>query len=98
MVSAGLLLLIQGRGSQVPPGYGPTPLAIPKAESAPKAEPAQAQPPARSTPSGEPLALDVTQPQSPARPAPRWLRIVDQGGNDPRLRGYRTPEGIKVEV
>ena len=24
--------------------------------------------------------------------------MIDQGANDPRLKGYKTPEGIKVEI
>lgn len=39
-----------------------------------------------------------TQGQSPPRPSPEWLKIIDQGNNDPRLKGYLTPEGIKVEI
>src|SRR5262249_18998248 len=42
--------------------------------------------------------FDFTQPQSPPRPAPKWLKIIDQGANDPRLKGYFTPEGLKVEI
>jgi putative membrane-bound dehydrogenase-like protein len=45
-------------------------------------------------------ADDKPDPKQPAqsRPAPKWLRIVDQGDGDPRLKGYKTPEGIKVEI
>ena len=32
------------------------------------------------------------------KPAPSWLKIIDQGDLDPRLKGYKTPEGIKVEI
>ena len=42
--------------------------------------------------------FDIKQDQSPAKPAPKWLKIIDQGINDPRLKGYFTPEGIKVEI
>lgn len=42
--------------------------------------------------------FDINQPQSPPLPAPRWLKIIDQGTNDPRLKGYFTPEGLKVEI
>jgi putative membrane-bound dehydrogenase-like protein len=45
-----------------------------------------------------PAKTDLTQPQSPPLPAPKWLKIIDQGANDPRLKGYLTPEGVKVEV
>ncbi len=41
---------------------------------------------------------ELTQQQSPTRPAPKWLKIIDQGANDPRLKGYFTPEGLKVEI
>ncbi len=34
----------------------------------------------------------------PQKPAPSWLKVVDQGDLDPRLKGYKTPEGIKVEI
>ncbi len=33
-----------------------------------------------------------------ALPAPDWVKMIDQGANDPRLKGYKTPEGIKVEI
>jgi putative membrane-bound dehydrogenase-like protein len=46
----------------------------------------------------EPDKFDFTQPQSPPQPAPKWLKIIDQGDNDPRLKGYFTPEGLKVEI
>jgi putative membrane-bound dehydrogenase-like protein len=41
---------------------------------------------------------DVNQPQSPPRPTPQWVKMIDQGQNDPRLKGYFTPEGLKVEI
>ena len=41
---------------------------------------------------------DFTKPQSAPRPKPKGLKIIDQGTNDPRLKGYFTPEGIKVEI
>lgn len=31
-------------------------------------------------------------------PTPAWVKMIDQGANDPRLKGYRTPEGVKVEI
>src|SRR5947208_1292368 len=43
-------------------------------------------------------ALDIKQPQFPLKPAPDWLKIVDQGKFDPRLKGYFAPEGFKVEI
>ena len=41
---------------------------------------------------------DFTKPQSAPRPKPKGLEIIDQGKNDPRLKGYFTPKGIKVEI
>ena len=41
---------------------------------------------------------DLKQPQSPPRPKPEWLKIIDQGQFDPRLKGYYTPEGFRVEI
>jgi quinoprotein glucose dehydrogenase len=42
------------------------------------------------------------QKEDPSRSAPpttpRWLKFVDQGASDPRLKGYRTPEGVKLEI
>jgi len=34
----------------------------------------------------------------PQKAAPAWLKIIDQGDLGPRLKGYKTPEGIKVEI
>ncbi|HVS35058.1 MAG TPA: hypothetical protein VMS17_05715 [Gemmataceae bacterium] len=31
-------------------------------------------------------------------PTPDWVKMIDQGGADPRLKGYKTPEGVKVEI
>lgn len=36
--------------------------------------------------------------QSPAKPAPEWLKLVDQGASNPQLKGYVAPEGVKIEV
>jgi quinoprotein glucose dehydrogenase len=50
---------------------------------------------------GEPPApakTDLTQPQSPSLPVPQWLKVIDQGAADPRLKGYLAPEGVKVEI
>jgi putative membrane-bound dehydrogenase-like protein len=41
---------------------------------------------------------DLNQQSSPPRPKPDWVKYIDQGDNDPRLKGYFTPEGIKVEI
>jgi putative membrane-bound dehydrogenase-like protein len=42
--------------------------------------------------------LDITQPQSPSQPAPGWVKIVDQGAQNPVLKGYKLPQGIRVEI
>ncbi len=56
----------------------------------------QAQEPAKPGPPAD--GFDYHQQQSPTRPAPQGIKYIDQGDNDPRLKGYRTPEGIKVEI
>ncbi|MFN4259365.1 MAG: PVC-type heme-binding CxxCH protein [Gemmataceae bacterium] len=40
---------------------------------------------------------DVSKPAA-AQPALKSSRIIDQGDFDPRLKGYATPEGVKVEI
>lgn len=52
--------------------------------------------PLASTPAQEKRAPNFQQ--SPAKPKPEWLKVIDQGQHDPRLKGYLTPEGIKVEI
>jgi putative membrane-bound dehydrogenase-like protein len=42
--------------------------------------------------------FDSDQPQSPPPPAPGGLTFIDQGTHDPRLKGYRTPSGFKLEI
>ncbi len=42
--------------------------------------------------------FDYRQQQSPPRPRPAWVKMIDQGKNDPRLKGYLTPECLKVEI
>jgi putative membrane-bound dehydrogenase-like protein len=41
---------------------------------------------------------DNKQEQSEHLPKPKWLKLVDQGRNDPRLKGYLTPQGIKLQI
>jgi putative membrane-bound dehydrogenase-like protein len=41
---------------------------------------------------------DYNKPASEMRPAPKGIKFVEQGKNDPRLKGCVTPEGIKVEI
>jgi quinoprotein glucose dehydrogenase len=40
----------------------------------------------------------ASAPESAPKPAPSWVKIIDQGDLDPRLKGYKTPEGVKVEI
>jgi quinoprotein glucose dehydrogenase len=41
---------------------------------------------------------DLNFQQSPTKPQPEWLKIVDHGSYDPRLKGYLAPEGLKIEI
>src|SRR5262249_38852457 len=41
---------------------------------------------------------DFAQPQSPTKPEPFPVKMVDQGQFDPALKGYFLPEGFKLEV
>lgn len=41
---------------------------------------------------------EFSQPQSPTRPAPFPVHLVDQGQFDPRLKGYYLPEGFRLEI
>ena len=41
---------------------------------------------------------DYHQYEFSARPAPDWVRMVDQGVQNRKLAGLMTPEGIKVEL
>lgn len=36
--------------------------------------------------------------QSPARPQPEWVKLVDHGVFDKRLAGVIAPEGLKIEI
>ncbi|HBI43953.1 MAG TPA: hypothetical protein DDY78_14040 [Planctomycetales bacterium] len=40
----------------------------------------------------------ASAPEPAPKPAPSWVKIIDQGDLDPRLKGYKTPEGVKVEI
>jgi quinoprotein glucose dehydrogenase len=51
---------------------------------------------AKDPPASAPV--DVAQIQTPAKPAPKWLKIIDQGAQNPRLKGYWLPEGIRAEI
>src|SRR4051794_1556473 len=41
---------------------------------------------------------EFAQPQSPAKPEPFPVKLVDQGKFDPAFKGYYLPEGFKLEV
>ncbi|TWT55334.1 PVC-type heme-binding CxxCH protein [Allorhodopirellula solitaria] len=41
---------------------------------------------------------DYNDNQFPPRPTPEWVEMADQGAQDLRLAGIRTPAGIKVEI
>ena len=45
-----------------------------------------------------PPAADFVQPQSPTKPEPFPVRLVDQGWFDKNLKGYYLPEGFRMEV
>jgi len=45
-----------------------------------------------------PAKLDLNFQQSPARPTPEWVKNIDHGQFDPRLKGYFAPEGVKIEI
>jgi putative membrane-bound dehydrogenase-like protein len=60
--------------------------------------PAAVQPVAAEAPPAGDKKFDFNQPQSPTLPAPAGLTFIDQGSNDPRLKGYRTPAGFKLEI
>src|SRR5580698_7747668 len=41
---------------------------------------------------------EFAQPQSPTKPDPFPIKMVDQGQYDPALKGYFMPEGFKLEI
>lgn len=41
---------------------------------------------------------DFRMYEFPRRPSPAWVRLVDQGARDPRLKGFMAPAGIRVEI
>jgi putative membrane-bound dehydrogenase-like protein len=45
-----------------------------------------------------PPPADFATPQSPTKPPPFPIKYVDQGQFDPRLKGYQTPEGFRLEI
>jgi putative membrane-bound dehydrogenase-like protein len=63
--------------------------------SAPDAETTRVPQFVRVAGQGQP---DLKWDQSPAKPKPQWVDYIDQGDNDPRLKGYFTPQGVKLEI
>ncbi len=45
-----------------------------------------------------PGKLDLNFQQAPLKPTPDWVKLVDHGQFDARLKGYFAPEGIKIEI
>lgn len=45
-----------------------------------------------------PPPADFAGPQSPTKPPPFPVKMIDQGQFDPKLKGYSTPEGFRLEV
>jgi len=41
---------------------------------------------------------DLNFQQSPAKPEPDWVKLVDHGQYDARLKGYVAPEGLKIDI
>ena len=41
---------------------------------------------------------DLNFQQSPLKPTPNWVKLVDHGQHDPRLKGYFAPDGVKIEI
>jgi putative membrane-bound dehydrogenase-like protein len=45
-----------------------------------------------------PAPAEFAQPQSPPKPAPFPIKMVDQGSFDEKFKGYFLPEGFRMEV
>ena len=45
-----------------------------------------------------PPPADFAVPQSPTKPEPFPVKLVDQGAFDPELKGYFLPEGFRLEI
>src|SRR5687768_18483062 len=43
------------------------------------------------------ISFQSTSAESP-KPSPPGMTFVDQGKHDPRLKGYKTPDGFKLEI
>src|SRR4051812_46210825 len=61
---------------------------------------------AKPAPKADAFKPDFTQSETPRKPLPRWIKaddagkqlFIDQGQSDPKLKGFQTPEGIKLEI
>lgn len=42
--------------------------------------------------------IELKQHESQPRPQPPWVRMVDLGEQDPALKGYKAPAGVRVQV
>jgi len=42
--------------------------------------------------------IDIAQPQSPPKPLPDGMKFVDQGQFNPLLKGYKTPDGFRLDI
>lgn len=42
--------------------------------------------------------VDLNFQQSLAKPEPDWVKLIDHGQYDARLKGYFAPEGVKIEI
>lgn len=51
-----------------------------------------------AVPAPPPAPVDFNRDETESRPAPSWVRTIDQGTLDPRLAGIQTPAGVRVEI
>lgn len=47
---------------------------------------------------GQPARPDLNFQQAPLKPTPDWVKLVDHGQFDPRLKGCFAPDGLKIEI
>ena len=48
------------------------------------------------TPAQSETTIEDAERRIKPKPDPKWIKIIDRGSNNPRLKGYFTPEGQKV--
>lgn len=46
----------------------------------------------------QPARPDLNFQQAPIKPTPAWVKLIDHGQFDPRLKGYVAPEGVKIDI